>query len=281
MLRRSCHPAETTGATASPRAPASWPGGCTVTIALLDAPGVSSGPIRFDARYRGALPDHANGGIVAGALADRLTWSGAVEVRLVRPVPLDTTLQVVIDGTVGQLSHDDVVLASIAPAGAAGAATVARLAIVAPRIDLDDARRPEPVVDVHTHPAPGCFVCGPAHPDGLDLQPGMTRVPGAVATVWEPDVEFALAGHVAAPYVWAALDCPAWYGAAAGRPALLGTIVGRQLQPLPWGERVVVTGWLLHHEGRKTHAGSALHTATGELIAVAASTWIHPKEHPA
>jgi hypothetical protein len=66
---------------------------------------------------------------------------------------------------------------------------------------------------------------------------------------------------------------------AAGRPALLGTARAHQLAPVPVDAPVVVTGWRTGGTDRKTHAGSALCTTAGEPLAVAASTWIHPKEY--
>jgi hypothetical protein len=135
------------------------------------------------------------------------------------------------------------------------------------------------VVPLDCHPAPGCFVCGPANRDGLNLQPGAVGNSGVVATLWCPPPRFATeTGELPPPLVWAALDCPSWYGAAQGRPALLGTITAQQLQPIVADQPVIVTGWPHASEGRKTLAGSAIHTLDGELLAVASTIWIHPKE---
>ena len=56
------------------------------------------------------------------------------------------------------------------------------------RIDdvLDRAAgRPQqvPAIPLDEHPAPGCFVCGPRHPEGLNLQPGSVDGTGTIATV--------------------------------------------------------------------------------------------------
>jgi len=40
------------------------------------------------------------------------------------------------------------------------------------------------------------------------------------------------------------------------------------------GERLIAMGWPLQVDGRKHHAGSALFSADGELLASAAAVWI-------
>jgi hypothetical protein len=79
--------------------------------------------------------------------------------------------------------------------------------------------------------------------------------------------------------VWAALDCPSWYGAARGAPALLGMITAHCVRPLGVDVPVVVSGWGVRRDGRKTMAGLAIHSVDGEPLALAAATWIHPREH--
>jgi len=75
--------------------------------------------------------------------------------------------------------------------------------------------------------------------------------------------------------VWAALDCPsAWSHDLPGRPMVLGRMALR-LDRLPEvDEDHVVLGWRVSEEGRKVQTGSALYTASGELLAVAQQTWI-------
>jgi hypothetical protein len=41
-------------------------------------------------------------------------------------------------------------------------------------------------------------------------------------------------------------------------------------------EECVVTAWPLGEDGRKLHAGTALFSAGGELLAIARQTWIAP-----
>jgi hypothetical protein len=235
----------------------------------------TSRALRIDGRFVGARPGHANGGVVAGLLAERLdpTGSAAVTVRLRRPVPLDTGLD--LDGQDGRLllRSDGELLAT--------AVSAAEHPTARPAIDLAAASDVRPVVDRSTHPAPGCFVCGPRHPDGLDLQPGVVAGSDLVATVWRPSADLSDAtGRVHPAAVWAALDCPSWYGAASGRPALLGTMTAWRDADLAIDRPAVVTGWPIAREGRKTHAGAALHTPDGRLVAAAATTWIHPPTTP-
>jgi hypothetical protein len=231
-------------------------------------------PVVFDTRFAGATPGHANGGVIAGTLAHTLGADAAtVEVRLARPVPLGTPLDVVTEGEQTRLCLEGEVLVS-------AHVTADALPEPAP-VSTAEARDTEEVVSVANHPAPGCFVCGPGLPGGLDLQPGRVTGRALVATTWTPPAELAEPdGALPAAIVWAALDCPSWYGAAEGKPALLGTVRGRQVRPVLPGAELVVSGWSEGVEGRKTFAGSAIHRADGDLLAVASSIWIHPTRHP-
>ena len=51
---------------------------------------------------------------------------------------------------------------------------------------------------------------------------------------------------------------------------LTGSIRG-QVQP---GDKCVAMGWPLQVEGRKRFAGSAVYSASGELVAIARAVWI-------
>jgi hypothetical protein len=228
--------------------------------------------VRFPGRFVGALPGSANGGVIAGTLAQALDGDRPTQVRIERPVPLDTDLTLRPAGDALLLLDDELVLARATQDGTAPTPIAA--------VSVAAAQRTSPVLAADAHPAPGCFVCGPAHPAGLDLQPGWVGDRPVVATVWEPPGDLADAdGVVPEPIVWAALDCPSWYGAAAGRPALLGSVLGRQLAPVAVGVPLVVAGWRIGAHDRTTTAGSALFSTDGDLLAVATCTWIHPKEH--
>jgi hypothetical protein len=230
-------------------------------------------PVRFADHLAGAVPGYANGGVVGGTLASYLEAEDdrPVEVRLHRPIPLERELTVRLEGATAALYDGSEHLATAHHRGE----------VVAARgpVDAEAARASRPVVPVDNHPAPGCFVCGPANVRGMNLQPGTVDGTDLVATTWLPPAELADAGgQLPAAMVWAALDCPSWYGAARGAPALLGTITASCVQHLRAGVWVVVSGWGVRRDGRKTMAGSAIHSVDGEPLALAAATWIHPKE---
>jgi hypothetical protein len=83
---------------------------------------------------------------------------------------------------------------------------------------------------------------------------------------------------VSAELVWAALDCPS--GWAVDDFQREGVLLGRmaaRVDRLPTaGEPHVVLGWRIGEDGRKRHAGSALTTADGEVLARSRSTWVVP-----
>lgn len=227
-------------------------------------------------RYEGPRWGWANGGVIAGTLAGLLSSpsGSAVEVRLSRPVPLETKIEAVhSDGTVA-LHHDGELLAA--------AHHVAEPPPEGPVVELARAREAQlsgPAVPADTHPASGCFVCGPAHPNGLHLQPGWVDLERTVAaTVWQPPSELAdERGLLPIEIAWGALDCPSWYGGTEGRMALLGTLRGRQVEDLRAGEEYIVTGWRTGGAGRKAFAGASIRTAAGELLASSSAIWIYPR----
>ncbi|GHJ05932.1 hypothetical protein TPA0907_02990 [Micromonospora humidisoli] len=109
------------------------------------------------------------------------------------------------------------------------------------------------------HPFPGCYVCGPEHPDGLRIHPG--RLPdGRTAAPWRTPT------RVTAPTVWAALDCPGgWAVIAPGRPYVLGRLaVTLDALPEPGGE-YVVTGAVDTVEGRLAVVRTSLYDGVDGL----------------
>ena len=215
-----------------------------------------------------------NGGYVAGLLATRL--GGSAEVTLHRPTPLDRPLAVVRDGPAARLMDGDTLLAEARPVTAlsgelrradyAGALTAAA----------------NPLVPHAAHPLPHCFVCGPARRpgDGLFIHPGPLP-PGlqpALAAPWVPAADLADAdGSTAAPFVWAALDCPGGFavlwGAADGA-VLLGRLAVTISRRPHTGEPCAVTAWPTGRDGRKLTAETALFGSDGMPIARARATWI-------
>jgi hypothetical protein len=214
-------------------------------------------------RYNGP-PTSANGGYASGLLAGLL--GGEAEVTLRRPPPLDRELEVVevegglqlYDGEqlVAEARHAEVPLDAPSPVTMAEAA---------------EARAGYPGFVHHAYPT--CFTCGPARSDGLQVFPGpVTGREGVVASPWTPPAD------VRPEIVWAALDCPG--GWAVDDFQREGVLLGRmaaRIDHLPGaGASHVLLGWRIGEDGRKRHAGSALFTVGGDLLAAARSTWIVP-----
>ena len=209
-------------------------------------------------RYNGP-PDSANGGYACGLVSEAL--GGGFEVMLRRPPPLGVDLDLVGN----ELRQGDVAIAE------------ARRAELEPEApppvsleEAEDASRRYPGFRHHAYPT--CFTCGPAREDGLGIFAGPVEGrEGLVAAPWTPQ-------EARPEIVWAALDCPS--GWAIDDFQREGVLLGRMaagLLDLPHvGEPHVVVGWRVGADGRKRHAGSALFTATGDLLAVARSTWIVP-----
>jgi hypothetical protein len=134
--------------------------------------------------------------------------------------------------------------------------------------------------DSHFYPA--CFVCGPEREEGDGLrifagpvEPGMGPN-GMVAATWVPDDSLMdLSGFIATEYIWAALDCPGAYSfpEPAEGVILLGELAVSIKGPVSPGEKCVLIGWEIKHEGRKHYTGTALFGEHGRCCAVAYATW--------
>jgi hypothetical protein len=232
--------------------------------------------IVIDSRFNGP-PDSANGGYTCGLLAAAV--DGPAEVTLRQPPPLERELSVAHDG-------DRVLLLD-------GDGLVAEAVALAPDwrvpepVSLDVARAAVPgsAFLVRPRPFPTCFVCGNdrAARDGLEIFTGAVAARDDLhAATWTPDASLADAsGDVRPEVVWASLDCPT-SSPVANRPAPDGTlrpIVLARLAvdvraPIPIEHEYVVTSWPISVDGRKRHAGSALFTPDGELLASARALWI-------
>ncbi len=219
-------------------------------------------------RFRG--PENSgNGGYSCGLLAR--VFDGPVEVTLKAPPPLDTPLSLVRDEQGARLLHGEAEIA------------VAREAAVdvdpppAPAMSAAEAARSR-YVGPDEHAIPGCFVCGPkrAAGDGMRIFAGPDEALGVAATPWTPEPGQADAsGHVATQFLWSALDCPGYFGLLRpGLPALLGRMAAEIIEAPRPGDACIVIGWKIDHEGRKYHAGSAVYTADGRLLAKSRQTWI-------
>jgi len=100
---------------------------------------------------------------------------------------------------------------------------------------------------------------------------------GHVAGPWTPNAVFADAdGLTPAEVIWAALDCPgsvAWV-VTEGGGGLLGTMTCEILRRPAVGEACIVTAWPIEQLGRRRMSGTALFTASGELLARSHQVWI-------
>ena len=210
-----------------------------------------------------------NGGYACGLAATGLPQP--VEVTLHAPPPLDRHLVVTRSGTEARVHHDGDLIAAARSVGDVPAPAAAP--------SYGDALRAAGTFDessyAATHPYPGCFTCGPhrREGDGLRIFAGPVDGRDVFAAPWT-----APAG-VAAPLVWAALDCPG--AIAVGFPDRGETLLGRfaaRVDRVPSdGEECVVVSWPLGEDGRKLYAGTALFSDAGEPLAVARATWIVPR----
>lgn len=215
-------------------------------------------------------PNSGNGGYSAGVLAAAL-GGGAVEVTLKAPPPLETPLQVDVDGNHARLLDGESVVAE-------ARRSVLEQPIPAPPT-LDAARAcAEHYAGLREHAYPTCFSCGPRRHagDGLCIFPGPLR-PGVVAAAWHVDPDLAGAGGVVPlPVLWAAIDC-AGYWAGTGEvqtPMLLGRMCAVfDAAPTP-GSDCVVVGWAEGRDGRKVFAGTALFESDGRCLGQSRQTWI-------
>jgi hypothetical protein len=225
--------------------------------------------MRIAGRFCGP-PGSANGGYCAGLIAKALT--GAVEVTLRAPPPLEQPLDLLVSSETAELR--------------AGEQLVAEARCAAVDVEVPPPPSFERAVEMSSHYCghrrhhfPGCFVCGPAREagDGLRIFPGAERGQELLAAPFRPDSSL---GDVQAPlaieFVWAALDCVGYFACAAPdySIALLGRITAEVVAPIRIDEPCVVIGWSLGREGRKLQAGTAIFGADGRLCGRARQTWL-------
>jgi hypothetical protein len=225
------------------------------------------------ARFNGP-PSSGHGGYTCGIVAAALGASPAA-VSLRSPPPLETPLTVQArHGGIAVLDGETVV----------ATADPAAVAVDPPPMPSPVPAAPDDPVygELHRHPFPGCFACGPAREPGDGLRIFATRVPdrdGTVAAWWTPEPSLAdPSGAVAAEFVWAALDCPTGHACAIESPAVLARLAVRQLAPVRAGEPHVVAAWRVGREGRKHHAAGCLYAADGTPLAVSDALWIELRD---
>jgi len=229
--------------------------------------------IRIPQRFNGPL-ESGNGGYSAGLVAGFV--EGPAEASLRRPVPLDTSLEVVRneDGSVAARDGEEVV---------ADARPVAELDVEVPApVTVDEAREaagryrglPDGVFS-------RCFVCGRAREDAFEVFAGAVDGRQVVASPWIPPPWTAdTNGNVLPEFVWAVLDCPTYFATYLGEDLALGVLArlaARIDAPVVAGEEHVVMAWPIDTDGRKRHAGCAVTNPAGETLAVARALLIEPR----
>jgi hypothetical protein len=216
-------------------------------------------------------PASGNGGYTCGLVARYV--DGPAEVTLRVPPPLERPLEVRREAAGASLWDHDVLVAE-------ARAAAPELEAPAP-VAFDEAREATGHYEwMHDHPYPTCFVCGPRREEGDGLRIFASPVAGreVYAAPWTPGVDLAGADGVVRPeFAWASLDCPSGLVTntfdGVGR-LLLGRLTA-DVRALPHVERDhVVIAWPIERDGRKLHTGSALFTASGDLLAAARAVWI-------
>jgi hypothetical protein len=228
--------------------------------------------LTVDGRFCGP-PGYANGGYLAGLMAQHTTER--VRIRLHRPIPLNTDLQLrpLQDGGL-ELLLGDATLARATP-------VEFKLDVPTPPTYLQALEASRHFVGFATHPAPRCFVCGTerARGDGLRLFAGRVNAGSAlnsVAAPWSADDSLSDGeGKVRAVFISSALDCPGAFAARNdGTPMLLGEFTAHIDRCVHVEEPCVIIGWRISVSGRKYEVGTALFDEDGELCARARAVWI-------
>lgn len=235
--------------------------------------------LTVDPRFCGP-PGYANGGYLAGLMAQHTTER--VRIRLERPIPLSTELELRTLEDGGLELFD-------------GATRLARAVPVEFKLDVPtppsylqalEASRHFP--GFTRHPAPRCFVCGTerARGDGLRVFAGRWNASSAlnqVAAPWTADDSLSDGeGKVRPVFISAALDCPGAFAARDdGTPMLLGEFTAHIDRCVHIAEPCVIVGWRISVSRRKYEVGTALFDEDGELCARARATWIETPYPPA
>ena len=219
--------------------------------------------IRVAKRFRGPLRS-GNGGVSAGLAAQFL--DGPVAVRIRRPPPIETPLEVRLGDSVQVLHEGEVIL------DAKSDTHPVYPPVNAETLSQIFERGVLPVAE--DHPAPECFVCG-KRSDGLRIAPRhLPRGLDLWATVWEADDSVSDDGLTVDDHVvWGVLDCPAGFAVAGYgiRPLeffpALTDITATLHQPVPVGQPLAVVGWAIDRDDRRINGGTAVLDRDGSLLA--------------
>lgn len=242
--------------------PPLFAGGMTTTTTTL----------RLDARLNGP-PHSANGGFACGMIAQ--TLGGTASVRLLRPIPLETPLDVDVDV--------DGLFAEVTDSHQALVAEVKRIDpfTMMPPVrpgfaDAEAARAASPLQGAR-HLLSDCVVCGPKRWDGMSVTPGpLVNRRDVLAAPFVPLEHDTTDGVVHPEAVWGSLDCPSYPASSLldGRLGLLGTLTAHQNRDLFLGERLVAVGWTVERHDRSTQTASALLDERGDVVASARAVWV-------
>jgi len=228
--------------------------------------------ITVPSTFNGPLAS-GNGGYSCGVVAER--FEGRAAVSLKRPVPLDEALELRAegDGVLRAFSDGEVIAEAVAapplapwqgPAIGLLEANAAHQRFVSPPGGTFDR----------------CFVCGRARPDGFHVFAGPAGDGGVVASPWTPPAWAAdESGAVRPEFVWATLDCPAYF-ALHGDDFALAFLVRQQVEivTLPSaGVEYVVVGRPLERSGRKGLSATAIIDERGEVLAHAECLLVVPR----
>jgi hypothetical protein len=231
--------------------------------------------LRLDPRLNGP-PRSANGGFASGAIAQAM--GGSTSVRLNRPVPLDTPLEVETDADRMSARVTDPDDRLVAEARRVDPFTMTPP--VKPSFaEAEAARAASPLQGVR-HLLSHCVVCGSERPDGLGVTPGpLLHRSDVLAAPFVPHERDATGGVVHPEAVWGALDCPSYPAVSLldRRLGLLGTLAADLHRDVFVGERLVSVGWTLDGGRRATRTASALLDERGEVVASARAVWIELK----
>jgi hypothetical protein len=228
--------------------------------------------VLIDSRFCGP-PDSANGGYACGLVGALV--GGAAEVTLRSPPPLDQPLAVERSPDGVRIRLGEQLVAEARPT------TLDVEPPPPPTLAEASAASRQYPWGGDTHPYPTCFVCGPRRTpgDGLCVYPGpVDGRPIAAAPYVPDDTVVDENGRMRPEIVWAALDCPSWFGFNCFHEmrerVLLGRLAARIYERPRAGEPCICVGWFIGRDGRKIHCGSALYAASGALLALGRATWI-------
>lgn len=225
----------------------------------------------IEKRFNGP-PQSGNGGVGAGRLA--MFLDGPHTIRISAPIPLETPLNIMrADDQVFLMKGDDVIMT----------ARPAKLKLTAPSApSIESAREANAnLVNFGADGETSCFVCGRnrAEGDGMRVWAGEAQGVCGALEAWTLLPSFCdEAGQMRTEFIYGALDCPG--GASLpeeNRRVLLGEMTAAIHTRPKAGDELIIHAWHDHSEGRKHFAGTALYSATGQLLAQADTLWIQLK----